>query len=91
MSEAKLLPSGDERSAQVNKPRMSLAEYEWRMAFERVKALPAGTKLGDYELDFVLDDPHPLSVWLKYRADKKLQRKGIRLGDPLLIELASHI
>ena len=73
------------------KPRVSLSTYQWLQAFERVKALPEGTMLGAYELDFVLDDPHPPSVWLKYRADKKLQRKGIRLGDPLLIELASHI
>ena len=83
-----VVASGEERSA---KPHVSLNTFLWLQAFERVKALPAGTTLGAYELDFVLDDPHPLSVWLKYRADKKLQRKGIRLGDPLLIELASHI
>ena len=60
----------------------------WLEAFAIVKAMPHGTRLGAYKLDFVLDDPHPRSVWLK---DKHRTAKVIREGDPLLIELVRSV
>jgi len=83
--------SGTERSAQVNKPRVSLSIYQWLQAFERVKSLPEGTQLGEYRLDYILDAPHPPSIWLKHRVNKKLQGHGVRLGDPLIHELVGYI
>ena len=83
--------SGTERSAQVNKPRVSLSIYQWLQAFERVKSLPHGTRLGEFTFNYVLDDPHPKSVWLTHRVNKKLQGRGVRLGDPLIHELVGYI
>jgi hypothetical protein len=73
------------------KPRVSLSTYQWLQAFERMKSLPAGTKLGEFTFSHVLDDPHPPSVWLTHRVNKKLQHRGIRLGDPLIFDLARCI
>ena len=83
--------SGTERSAQVNKPRVSLSIYRWLQAFERMKSLPQGTRLGEFTFNYVLDDPHPKSVWLTHRVNKKLQGRGVRLGDPLIHELVGYI
>ena len=63
----------------------------WLEAFALVKAMPHGTRLGAYKLDFVLDEPHPRSVWLTYRENKKQAAKGLREGDPLLIELVRSV
>lgn len=73
------------------KPRISYADLQWQQAFARLKDLPQGTKLKAGEREFVLDhvwdDPHPPSLELKYREDKKLKKYTVRRGDPLMLEL----
>lgn len=77
------------------KPSVSysdFAEQRWREAFNRIKSAGEGAKFNllgiEVELDFVLDDPHPPSLWLKWRDDEgKLQRGGMRRGNPMLLEM----
>lgn len=82
---------GESAAARPNKPRVPFAELAWVCAFNRLKALPRGTKLYargiEFKLDGFLDDPHPPSLWLKYRENRKQHDYIVRRGDPLMIEL----
>lgn len=86
MSEAKLLPSGGSEKPGGIKPRVSYADMKWLAAFARLKDLPQGTKLTaegfEFTLYHVFDEPHPPSLWLKYREDYI-----VRKGDPLILKL----
>lgn len=91
MSEAKLLPSGVTKQNGGMKPRISYNDMAWFNAYERIKSLPKGTKLyaegHEFSIDWVCGEPHPRSIWLKFRADGKLQTHIVRQGDPLLCAL----
>ena len=73
------------------KPCIPYGELRWYEAFERLKKLPQGTKLTGggvvYELDYCLDEPHPASLWLKYRENGKQKTRPVRKGDVLILEL----
>jgi hypothetical protein len=83
--------SRDFLQSKVMKPRVTYADLQWHQAYERIKALPAGTKFNvdgvEVVLDWVCGDPHPPSVWLKARIDGKLKHYICRRGDPLLVEM----
>ena len=81
--------------AMTDKPRILLADYQWLMAFEKFKGLPRGTRLEAEGLPFKfshdLDDPHPPSLWLTYRQDKKQHEAIIRKGDKVIFELVKSL
>lgn len=77
----------------AEKPRVTLAELRWLQAFATFRGLPDGTKLRaderEFVLDWVCDEPHPPSVWLKHRVNGRLTPYICRKGDPLIHELKS--
>lgn len=80
----------------MTKPRLSYAATfgatAWDEAFAKVKDLPKGAKLKaqgmEFELDWIAPEPHPPSVWLKFRDQGKTKTYICRRGDVLLLELA---
>jgi hypothetical protein len=43
----------------------------------------------EFELDWIAPEPHPPSVWMKYREGGKTKTYICRRGDVLLLELAA--
>ena len=77
------------------KPRVSLEDYKWLMAFERFANVKAGTLIEAKGLEFkfshTLSSPHPPSVWLTYRKDKKQHQHICRMGDQIIFELVKNL
>lgn len=76
------------------KPRITYADMQWLQAFNKWKSLPPHTKIickdgEEVELEFVQDDERwPMSLWLKVPTEGKPQLFILRLGDPMIHELA---
>ena len=70
----------------MTKQRIAYAHREWYAAFARIQIRQKLTA-GGVEFRVAWKHTNPDWVQLTFRADKKLQRRMVRVGDPLLIEL----
>jgi hypothetical protein len=78
------------------KPAIRPEELEWFRAYHLIGGLKKGTKITP-EVKFIhaygreVDDPHPHSVEISIKIEKKWVTHIIKRGAPLLIELAKKL
>ena len=68
------------------KPKIAYADLAWAAAFARIEEGQRFTVNGiEYRVTWKHEDPDWVEI--NYRAGKKQQRRIVRKGDPLLLEL----
>lgn len=67
-------------------PRVKYADLAWAAAFARIKT---GQKLCARGIDYRVEWKHEDPDWVQlvYRHEKKLQRRVVRQGETILLEL----
>jgi hypothetical protein len=77
--------------AATDKPRVTLEQYLWLHAFEKLIALDVGAKVSANGQDYKIEHWNPelthAFLQLRYKEGGKTKKRMVTLGNPLMLEL----